>query len=114
MVPLRATLVLLVTPFLILAVMLRLLPEFMRGTHEHFRQIRTGQFTHMEVEASQPLTIHTDGEVYAGFGTNIRRLTIEIMPKALRIIAPQVGTGAEKPQAEIAKELPEPVSPVTH
>ncbi len=37
---------------------------------------------------------------------------IEVVPKALRVIAPEVGTGAEKPQAEIARELPEPVSPV--
>jgi len=40
------------------------------------------------------------------------KAVIEVKPKALRIIAPEVGTGAEKPQAEIAKELPEPVSPV--
>ena len=42
------------------------------------------------------------------------KATIKVVPKALRVIAPEVGTGAEKPQAEIAKELPEPVSPVTH
>ncbi len=66
--------------------MLRLLPEFMRGTHEHFPQIRTGQFTKLELESSQPLTIHTDGEVYAGFGTNIRRLSIEILPNALEVM----------------------------
>ncbi len=41
------------------------------------------------------------------------KATIEVLPKALRVIAPEVGTGAEKPQPEIAKELPEPVSPVT-
>ncbi len=40
------------------------------------------------------------------------KATIEVIPKALRVIAPEVGTGAEKPQAEIARELPEPVSPV--
>jgi diacylglycerol kinase (ATP) len=40
------------------------------------------------------------------------KATVEVIPKALRVIAPEVGSGAEKPQAEIARELPEPVSPV--
>ncbi len=66
--------------------MLRLVPEFMRGTHERFHQVRIGQFHKLELESSRPLTIHTDGEIYAGFGTNIRRLSIEILPNALEVM----------------------------
>jgi YegS/Rv2252/BmrU family lipid kinase len=35
---------------------------------------------------------------------------IKVLPGALRVIAPPVGTGAEKPQAETAEDLPTPVS----
>ena len=66
--------------------MLRLLPEFMRGTHERFKQIRLGQFTRLELESSQAVMIHADGEIYAGFGTNIRRLSVEILPGALEVM----------------------------
>ena len=38
---------------------------------------------------------------------------IKVLPGALRVIAPEAGTGAEKPQEKIAKEMPEPVSSVT-
>ncbi len=67
--------------------MLRLLPEVMRGTHERFRQMRFGKFTRLELESSQPMTIHADGEIYAGFGTKIQRLKVEILPQALEVMA---------------------------
>lgn len=35
---------------------------------------------------------------------------IKVLPRALRVIAPEPGTGAEKPQTEIPQELPAPVS----
>jgi diacylglycerol kinase (ATP) len=40
------------------------------------------------------------------------KAVIEVKPGMLRLIAPPVGAGAEKPQPEAAVELPEPVSPV--
>jgi diacylglycerol kinase (ATP) len=35
---------------------------------------------------------------------------IKLLPRALRVIAPDPGVGAEKPQAETAQEVPAPVS----
>jgi YegS/Rv2252/BmrU family lipid kinase len=67
--------------------MLRLLPEVMKGTHGRFRQIRMGNLCRMELRAESPLTVHVDGEIFAGFGMDVRQLTVEILPGALEIIA---------------------------
>ncbi len=67
--------------------MLRLLPEFIRGTHERFKPVCTGQFKTMELESDRPLYIHTDGEIFAGFGVDVRQLSVEVEPAALEIIA---------------------------
>ncbi len=66
--------------------MLRLIPEVMRGTHGRFPQVRMGQFRRMEMEAEQPLVIYADGEIFAGFGMNVRRLLVEIHPAAIEIV----------------------------
>jgi YegS/Rv2252/BmrU family lipid kinase len=67
--------------------MLRLLPEVMKGTHARFPQVRTGTFRKMEVQSNRPLYIHTDGEIFAGFGMDVRRLEIEILPGALEVVS---------------------------
>jgi diacylglycerol kinase (ATP) len=74
--------------------MLRLLPEVMNGTHGKFPQVRMGQFHHMQIQADRPLVIHTDGEIYAGFGVDIRQLSIEILPGALEVVVPNNATTA--------------------
>ena len=66
--------------------MFRLLPEFMKGTHTNFKQIRMGQLRTMELEADRALYIHVDGEVFAGFGNNVRKLKFEILPEALKVM----------------------------
>jgi diacylglycerol kinase (ATP) len=66
--------------------MLRLLPEVMKGTHGRFKVVRMGQCKKMEVKSEKPLVIHVDGEIYAGFGTDIRQFSIELLPGALEII----------------------------
>jgi diacylglycerol kinase family enzyme len=67
--------------------MLRLLPEVMKGTHGRFRQVRMGTFRKMEVHSDRPLYIHTDGEIFAGFGVDVRDAQLEIMPGALEVVA---------------------------
>jgi diacylglycerol kinase family enzyme len=67
--------------------MLRLLPEFMRGTHERFKQVRLGTFQRLELQSDRPLLIHTDGEIFAGFGVDVHSLKAEILPGALEIMA---------------------------
>jgi YegS/Rv2252/BmrU family lipid kinase len=66
--------------------MLRLVPEVMNGTHGRFKQVRMGTCRRMSVASKQALYIHCDGEVYAGFGTDIRKLAIEILPDAIQFL----------------------------
>ncbi len=67
------------------AMMFRLVPEVMNGTHPRFKQVRMGSMKTMRLKSSQPLFIHTDGEIFAGFGTDVRELALEILPQALEV-----------------------------
>ncbi len=67
--------------------MLRLIPEVMKGTHARFPQVRMGQFHKLDLKADRPLYIHTDGEIFAGFGVDVRSLSAEILPSALEVTA---------------------------
>jgi YegS/Rv2252/BmrU family lipid kinase len=66
--------------------MLRLVPEVMRGTHGNFPQVTLGSCKRMSVIADRPMYIHADGEIYTGFGSNLRRVTIEVLPGALNVV----------------------------
>ena len=66
--------------------MLRLVPEVMNGTHGRFKVVQMGTCRKMSVVSRQPLYVHCDGEVYAGFGTDIRKLRIELQPAAIRFM----------------------------
>jgi diacylglycerol kinase family enzyme len=66
--------------------MFRLIPEVMNGTHGRFKQVTMGSCKRMIVSADRPMYIHTDGEIYAGFGTDVRRVTFEVLPKALKVV----------------------------
>jgi YegS/Rv2252/BmrU family lipid kinase len=68
------------------AMMFRLVPEFMNGTHARFKQISMGEFTKMTLTADRPLYIHADGEIFTNFGSNLRKATLEVAPKALRVV----------------------------
>lgn len=64
---------------------LQILPEVMKGTHERFPEVRTGEFKRLKVKSDQPLFIHTDGEIFAGFDSKVRELDIQIIPDAIEI-----------------------------
>ena len=66
--------------------MFRLVPEVMNGTHGRFPQVRMGEFHRMKLNADQPLYIHTDGEIFAGFGMNVRHLSVEILPGEIEVV----------------------------
>lgn len=68
--------------------MLYTLPFFIRGKHAHLTYTRHGAFRHLILEADRPLYIHTDGEIYAGFDSSIRRLSVEAHPGAIRFVRP--------------------------
>ncbi len=66
--------------------MLRLIPEVMNGTHGRFHQVRLGKFRRLQLQSERPINIHADGEVLYGFGSDVKRVTIEVMPQAIEII----------------------------
>jgi diacylglycerol kinase family enzyme len=66
--------------------MFRLIPEVMKGTHGRFKPVRMGTCRKMSMTSDRPLYIHADGEIYTGFGSNVRRLSIEVVPNALKIV----------------------------
>jgi diacylglycerol kinase family enzyme len=62
----------------------------------------------LKIKASPKLEVLADG-ILLGKGT----VRIKVLPGALRVIAPEVGRGAEKPQqATTGADLPAPVAPV--
>ena len=67
--------------------MLRLLPEVMKGTHGRFKDVRLGKFQKLSLQSDQPLIIHTDGEIYSGFGGNVRHLDVELLPGAIEVVS---------------------------
>jgi diacylglycerol kinase (ATP) len=68
------------------AMMFRLVPEVMRGTHGNFKQVTLGTCTRMKVSADRPMYIHADGEIYTSFGSNLRDVTFEVLPSALHVV----------------------------
>lgn len=68
------------------AMMFRLIPEVMRGTHGRFRQVRLGQFKHIEVSSESAVPIHTDGEIYADFTSQVTQFKVQVLPGALRLL----------------------------
>jgi YegS/Rv2252/BmrU family lipid kinase len=68
------------------AMMFRLVPEVMKGTHGRFKQVRMGECKTMSLVSDRPLFIHMDGEVFSGFGTDIRGLNLEILPGAIEVV----------------------------
>lgn len=66
--------------------MLRLLPEFMQGTHARFPQVRMGLGQSFSIQAEHPLYIHADGEVYTSFGSHLKSLRFELISKGLQVI----------------------------
>ncbi|MAT41314.1 MAG: hypothetical protein CL609_03155 [Anaerolineaceae bacterium] len=66
--------------------MLRLVPEVMKGTHGRFQQIQMGTCRKMTIHSKQPLYAHCDGEVFSGFGDTFYQFTIEIQPGAIRVM----------------------------
>jgi diacylglycerol kinase (ATP) len=66
--------------------MLRLVPEVMKGTHGRFKQIRLGKMHKLQLHSEKPVTIHADGEIISGFGMDVRNVTVEVVPSALEVV----------------------------
>jgi YegS/Rv2252/BmrU family lipid kinase len=68
------------------AMMFRLLPEIMQGTHAKFPPIKMGTCRRLSLTSEKPLYIHIDGEIFTDFGSNLKSVTFEILPDALRVV----------------------------
>lgn len=66
--------------------MLRILPEVMKGTHGRLPQVITGDFHKLEIESNLPMIIHIDGEIIAGFNSDIQWFSSEMIPGAIQVI----------------------------
>lgn len=66
--------------------MFRLIPEVMRGTHGRFQSVRLGTFKQLRLRSSQPIPIHTDGEIYADFNSEVTELTVRVLPGELQVL----------------------------
>ena len=66
--------------------MFRLVPEFMKGTHLRFPATRLDSFKKLSLKSDRPLYIHADGEIFTSFGSDVRDITFEVLPQALKVI----------------------------
>lgn len=66
--------------------MFRIVPEVMNGTHGKFKQVKLGRFKKLKLVSERPLAIHTDGEILAGFTSQLTELEVNVMPGAFKII----------------------------
>jgi diacylglycerol kinase (ATP) len=85
-----------------------LLAYFAKTAREGFTpdgKIQRYRARKVKIKTSPKLDIAAEG-ILLGKG----EAKIKLLPRALRVIAPEPGTGAEKPQAEMVEELPAPVS----
>jgi len=66
--------------------MFRLVPEVMKGTHGNFKEVRFGACRKMTLTSDLPLYVHLDGEVYTSFGSNLKNVSFEVLPGALKVV----------------------------
>jgi diacylglycerol kinase (ATP) len=66
--------------------MLWMLPKVMRGTHITSRHVTMRRSSYIEVLSDRPLPIHVDGEIFAYPHDAVRRVTINSLPQALRVM----------------------------
>jgi len=68
------------------AMMFRILPEVMNGTHGKFKEVQMGELKRARIKSDRSMYIHTDGEIFSGFGMDVRTLNVEILPGQLEVI----------------------------
>jgi diacylglycerol kinase (ATP) len=67
--------------------MLSAIPYFLKGTHADLDYVHTGTCQKVTIISDLPLWIHTDGEIFAGFSSHVKQLSIEVLPKAIQLIS---------------------------
>lgn len=67
--------------------MLSAIPYFLKGTHADLNYVHTGTCQKVTINSDLPLWIHTDGEIFAGFSSHVKNISIEVFPKAIQLIS---------------------------
>jgi YegS/Rv2252/BmrU family lipid kinase len=67
--------------------MVRLIPEVMRGTHERFAQVRMGTLKSIHLHADRALLIHTDGEMIATYPDHVLEVEAGVIAGAIRLVS---------------------------
>jgi YegS/Rv2252/BmrU family lipid kinase len=67
--------------------MFYMIPKFMRGTHLSSSRVKTGTFRSLHIRGDRPLYVHFDGEVLAGFMSNLQEMHVEVIPQAIEFLA---------------------------
>lgn len=68
------------------ATMFQMLGAVMQGTHASMAEIELGTCKKITLTSDSPIYMHTDGEVITGFGSNVKKLSVEILPNALSVV----------------------------
>ena len=66
--------------------MFYLLPIVMQGNHGGFKFVNLERFTKLEFEAERAVPIHLDGELWAPYEADVRKVTIEMLPAAVNLV----------------------------
>ena len=70
--------------------LLWLMFEITTKTHTHSRSIELGRIRELIVTARQPLPIHVDGELVPEIDSKARRMKVDVIPSALRVVVPSI------------------------
>lgn len=65
---------------------LRLIPEVMRGTHGRFSQVKMGTLKSLTLKSERPILIHADGEMLSTYEDNIRVVEVGLETHALQMV----------------------------
>lgn len=68
--------------------MLYTIPFVMRGQQSRLPYVCQGTFRRLDMTSDQPLSIHTDGEIYAGLDSTLREIRVEVVPAAIQVTLP--------------------------
>jgi YegS/Rv2252/BmrU family lipid kinase len=68
------------------AIMLRMMPEAMQGTHGRFPYFTLERARHVTIQADRALPVYADGEIFADYADDLRCLEVHLVPGALKVI----------------------------
>lgn len=67
--------------------LLQLMPKAMKGTHLRSPNVSIEQFSTLHLKSPKPLVIHTDGEIFAEEGDDVREISVGVHPGVIRVIS---------------------------